>query len=142
MVVTKYYCDCCGREIKKLNDRATFSAECKNGYDATYKQESLYCIDCWWKLRDLISNNFKNLNNVSMKADFFEKQVDLLKRFCKGYVMYDSEMRTITDSTVITNVWFPTEKVQRVLVDVKNEKVFVLDTFTESESKFLERLEG
>ena len=77
-----------------------------------------------------------------MKVEFFEKQVKLLKRYCKGCQMYDSEMRTVSDTTVITNVWFPTEKVQRVLVDVKNEKVFVLETFTESESKFLERLVG
>ena len=77
-----------------------------------------------------------------MKAEFFEKQVKLLKRYCKGCQMYDSEMSTVSDTTVITNVWFPTEKVQRVLVDVKNEKVFVLETFTESESKFLERLVG
>lgn len=77
-----------------------------------------------------------------MKAEFFEKQVKLLKRYCKGYQMYDTEMRTVSDTTVITNVWFPTEKVQRVLVDVKNEKVFVLESFTESESKFLERLVG
>ena len=78
-----------------------------------------------------------------MRVDnFFEKEVELLKMFCQGYEMYDTEMRTVSDTTVITNVWFPTEKVQRVLVDVKNEKVFVLETFTESESKFLERLEG
>ena len=78
-----------------------------------------------------------------MRVDnFFEKEVELLKMFCKGYEMYDTEMRTVSDTTVITNVWFPTEKVQRVLVDVKNEKVFVLETFTESESKFLERLVG
>lgn len=77
-----------------------------------------------------------------MKAEFFEKQVKLLKRYCKGYQMYDSEMCTVSETTVITNVWFPTEKVQRVLVDVKNEKVFILETFTESESKFLERLVG
>ncbi len=78
-----------------------------------------------------------------MREDnLFEKEVELLKMFCKGYEMYDTEMRTVSDTTVITNVWFPTEKVQRVLVDVKNEKVFVLETFTESESKFLERLVG
>lgn len=78
-----------------------------------------------------------------MREDnLFEKEVVLLKKFCKGYEMYDTEMRTVSDTTVITNVWFPTEKVQRVLVDVKNEKVFVLETFTESESKFLERLVG
>lgn len=78
-----------------------------------------------------------------MRVDnFFEKEVELLKMFCKGYEMYDTEMCTVSDTTVVTNVWFPTEKVQKVLVDVKNEKVFVLETFTESESKFLERLVG
>ena len=77
-----------------------------------------------------------------MRADFFEKQVKLLKRYCKGSGMYETESRTVSDTTVVTNVWFPTEKVQRVLVDIKNEKVYVLETFTEPESKFLKRLVG
>ena len=76
--------------------------------------------------------------------NFFEKEVELLQKFCKGYEMYDSEICTVSDTTVIANVWFPiiTGKVQRVLVDLKNEKVFVLEEFAESEREFLKRLVG
>lgn len=74
--------------------------------------------------------------------NFFEREVELLKKHCKGYEMYDSEMATVSDTTVISNVWFPTTEVQRVLVDVKNEKVYILDTFKESEYEFLKRLVG
>ena len=74
--------------------------------------------------------------------NFFEKEVELLQKFCKGYEMYDTEMRTVSDTTVVANVWFGTGKVQRVLVDIKNEKVFVMDSFFEEESDFLKRLVG
>ena len=78
-----------------------------------------------------------------MKIDnFFEKEVELLQNFCKGYEMYDTEMCTVSDTTVVANVWYGTGKIQRVLVDIKNEKVFVLDSFFEERKEFLTRLVG
>jgi len=74
--------------------------------------------------------------------NFFEKEVELLQKFCKGYEMYDTEMRTVSDTTVVANVWFSTGKAQRVMVDIKSEKVFVLESFWEDRCEFLERLVG
>lgn len=79
---------------------------------------------------------------VKGSREYYEKEVKLLQKFCKGYEMYDSEYVTESATTIVTNCWFPDETVKRVLVDMKNEKVFVLEETKESESEFLMRLVG
>lgn len=56
--------------------------------------------------------------------------------------MYDTEINTVSDNTMVVNVWFQGGIVKRVLVDLKNEKVFVLEQFEESEEEFTSRLVG
>ena len=72
----------------------------------------------------------------------FEKEVELLDKFFKEWEMYDTEINTVSNTTMVVNVWFQSGTVKRVLADLKNEKVFVLEQFEESEEEFTSRLVG
>ena len=72
----------------------------------------------------------------------FEKEVELLDKFFKEWEMYDTEINTVSNNPMVVNVWFQGGTVKRVLVDLKNEKVFVLEQFEESEEEFTSRLVG
>lgn len=72
--------------------------------------------------------------------EFFQKQVRLLREHYGEEIMYDSELFTKSETTIVINCWLPPNIVERVLIDLKNEKIFVLDRFNESESEFLKRL--
>ena len=84
----------------------------------------------------------KSFEESNTRAQFFQKQVRLLRKHYGEEIMYDSELLTKSETTIVTNCWMSPNIVERVLIDLKNEKVFVLDRFNESESEFMKRLVG
>ena len=77
----------------------------------------------------------ENLNN------FFEKQVAILKNNCHSGFMYCSEHSTKSNDGIVTLVW-DRGMVYRCYVDIKNNKLFRLERWEETEEKFLSRLVG
>lgn len=67
--VTKYFCDCCGEEIKKLSDCAVICIKSQYHVDGSYSAELRYCLDCWWKFRDSI-NESKVLVNKQLTTSY------------------------------------------------------------------------
>lgn len=75
------------------------------------------------------------------KTEFFEKEIEILRKLCGScFEMYDTEMSTVSETTVIADCWFNHGTTKRILVDIKNEKIFVLESFKESRNDFLDRL--
>ena len=55
MKVSKYYCDCCGKEIPSPKWKTIEVKESNN-----FTAEIMLCEDCWYdKVRPLIMRNFK-----------------------------------------------------------------------------------
>jgi hypothetical protein len=68
-VVIKYFCDCCGEEIKELSNAAVICIKSQYHIDGSYSAELKYCLDCWRKFRNSI-NESKALVNKQLTESY------------------------------------------------------------------------
>ena len=60
-MITKRFCDCCGIEIKDIEDLAELNINCDYNVDKSFSSPTIdLCINCWGSVKNIISNKFQN----------------------------------------------------------------------------------